>query len=76
MPKYNIIYTPADADYLWNGKSFDKIESENRQVLLYSGQSVEEEQVEEAVKECKEAVKKFFPGDADPRINKIKVKVS
>ena len=77
MHKYNIIYrSPGKDIYLWNGDSFDKLEDGEREVLLYSGQSVNAEDVAEALDACKSAAKKEFPGDENPDIKKVEVKVS
>jgi len=75
--KYNLIYTSKDNDhYLWNGKAFDKLESTGREVLFYSGKSIEQGEVQKALKKCRTAAKKLFPDDASPEINKVEIKVS
>jgi len=77
MEKYNIIYRSPNKDiYLWNGNSFDRLDDEEREVLLYSGQSVNAEDVAEALATGKAAVKKEFPGDENPDIRKVEVEVA
>ena len=77
MHKYNIIYrSPNKEIYLWNGNSFDKLDDEEREVLLYSGQSVKAEDASEALAAGKAAAKKEFRGDENPDIKKVAVKVS
>ncbi|MCO5948841.1 hypothetical protein [Mucilaginibacter flavidus] len=77
MHKYNIIYrSPNKEIYLWNGNSFDKLDDEEREVLLYSGQSVNAEDAAEALAAGKAAAKMEFPGDENPDIKKVSVKVS
>ncbi|HEY0246400.1 MAG TPA: hypothetical protein VGC01_12600 [Mucilaginibacter sp.] len=77
MSKYNLIYkSPSKKIYLWNGKTFDEIKSKDREVLLYSGKSVKDDELDEALKSSKEAVKQLFPKDADPEIGPVKVKVA
>lgn len=74
MAKYNIILKSGGDDYLWNGKSFDKIGDEDREVLLYSGKSVKEDEVDEAIKQSKEAASKLF-SSSDTEIKSVQVKV-
>jgi hypothetical protein len=77
MKKYNLIYTSKENDhYLWNGKTFDKLESEGREVLFYSGKSIGHGEVQKALKKCRTAAKKLFPDDTNPEIKKVEIKVS
>ena len=77
MSKYNLIYkSPSKNIYLWNGKSFDEISNIDRVVLLYSGKSVKDDGLDEALRNSKEAVKQLFPKDANPTIEAVKVKVA
>jgi hypothetical protein len=77
MQKFNIIYTsPGNDIYLWNGAAFDELESDERETLLYSGASVDEDKVDEVIQECREAAKESFPMDANPDIKKIEISVS
>lgn len=77
MPKYNIIYTSPDSTiYRWNGAGFDKLEDEEREVLLYSGKSVNAEEVDEALSDCRARVKEEFPDDSNPDIKRVEVAVS
>lgn len=47
MKKYNLIYTSKQNDhYLWNGKTFDELENTGREVLFYSGKSIEQDEVQ------------------------------
>ncbi|MGZ3873869.1 MAG: hypothetical protein ACXVJD_13185 [Mucilaginibacter sp.] len=75
MSKYNIIYTsPNDDDYLWSDNSFDKIENKDREVLLYSGKSLNEDAVTAALKQAQEAAAKQF-ADNNPKVKKVEVTV-
>jgi hypothetical protein len=77
MSKYNIIYTSPDGEnYLWNGKSFDDLESAEREVLFFSGKSVNDEEVKDALIKCKAAAKASFPEDSDPQIKSVEINVS
>ena len=77
MSNYNIIFTSPDNDpYLWNGTSFDKLENEDRESLFYSGISIEEGKVTEALKKSRAAAKKLFPGDKAPGMKAVEIKVS
>ena len=76
MLKYNIIYTsPGNDDYLWNGTGFDKLKSVDREPLLFSGKAIKEDELQEALKKCKTAAQKLFPGDEEPSIKWIEVVV-
>jgi hypothetical protein len=77
MSVYNIIYTSPDKDtYLWNGTGLDKLTYSDREVLFYSGRSIKEDTLFDALKVCKEKVKQLFPEDTDPEIESVAVKVS
>jgi hypothetical protein len=77
MTKYNLIYKSLSKNiYLWNGKAFDKITSANREVLLYSGKSVKDDGLNEALEKSKDFVRQLFPKDADPKIKVVRVKIS
>ncbi len=77
MSKYNIIYeSPSGENYLWNGKSFDDLESTEREVLFFSGKSVKNEEVKDALIKCKAAAKALFPEDSDPKIKTVEINVS
>jgi len=77
MPSYNIIYTsPSNEIYLWSGRSLDRLNAKERTVLKYSGKSVKDDDVSEAIKQCREAVQLLFPRDANPQVQKVQLKVS
>jgi len=77
MPSYNIIYTsPSNHIYLWNGRSLDQLKEKERTVLKYSGQSVKDDGVGEAMKQCREVAQQLFPEDSNPQVEKVQLKVS
>jgi hypothetical protein len=76
MPKYNIIFTSPDDDtYLWNETSFDKLENAGNDVLRFSGKAFEEDELKDALKQAIEAAKKMFPGNKEPVIKVVEIKV-
>ena len=77
MLKYNIIFTSPDNDsYLWNGASFDKLKSKEREVLFYSGKSLKEDDLADALQKCRESAKILFPKETDLKIRAVEIKVS
>jgi hypothetical protein len=77
MSKYNIIYlSPTDDPYLWNGRSLDKLEHTGQEVLRFSGETFKEDELEEAIKACKEAAKQLFPEDKELEVKTIEIKVT
>lgn len=77
MSVYNIIYTSPDRDtYLWTGRGLDKLADSDMDVLFYSGRSIKEDTLPEALKACKEKVKQLFPEDNEPVIEPVAVKVA
>ena len=62
MSKYNIIYiAPDKTHYLYTPGSFDKLGDEDREVLHYTGASVNKDSLDDALTQCLEAVKKTSP---------------
>lgn len=77
MPNYNIIYTSPDGDtYLWNGRSLDRLEKEEQEVLYFSGGAFKTEELKEAIEECKALIAEMFPTDNEPKIKTVELKVS
>jgi hypothetical protein len=77
MKKYNLIYTSKSNDhYLWNGKDFDELGDKSREVLFYSGKSIEHGEVEQAMNKCRTVAKKLFPKDTNPDVEKVEITVS
>jgi hypothetical protein len=77
MAKYNIIYTTPHHDhYLWNGISFDKIEKAEQELLRFSGKSFKEEELTDAISDCKKAITQSFPKDDNPEIKTVQIAVS
>lgn len=77
MPSYNIVYTsPSNHIYLWNGRTLDRLNAKERTVLKYSGKSVKDDDVSEAIKQCREAAQLLFPKDNNPQVEKVQLKVS
>ena len=77
MPKYNIIYTTAHHDhYLWNGTSLDKLEKTGQENLMFSGKSFKEEELDNAITDCKKTIAQAFPKDTDPEIKTVQIAVS
>lgn len=77
MPKYNIIYTaPNDDHYIWNGASLDKLEKAEQEILRFSGKSFKEEELANAIADCKETIARTFPKDPDPEIGVVEIAVS
>lgn len=77
MAKYNIIYkSPGDESYLWNGSSLDRVENKGPRGLMFSGKTFTANELTDAVKKCKEAVRKLFKNQDDTGFNAIKVKVA
>ncbi|MFI5157305.1 MAG: hypothetical protein ACHQF4_00475 [Sphingobacteriales bacterium] len=77
MPKYNIIYTTPHHDhYLWNGTSLDKIEKTEQETLRFSGKSFKEDELTDAIADCKKTIPRAFPKDTDPDIKTVQIIVS
>jgi hypothetical protein len=77
MPKYNIIYTTPHHDhYLWNGTSLTKLEKAGQETLMFSGKSFKEEELADAIANCKKAIARSFPKDTDPEIKSVQIAVS
>jgi len=77
MPAYNIIYTSTnDTPYLWNGTLLFELEKEEQEVLKFSGSSFKNEELKEAIEECKAAIAEMFPTDDNPKIKTVEIKVS
>lgn len=77
MPKYNVIYTaPNNYHYLWNGASLDKLEKAEQETLRFSGKSFKEEELANAIADCKETIAREFPKDIDPEIGVVEIAVS
>jgi len=77
MAKYNIIYTsPNDDLYLWNGISLDQLEHADQEVLFFSGKSFKDDELKDAIRDCKAVAKAIFPDDTDPKIKTVEIKVS
>ena len=77
MPKYNIIYTTTHHDhYLWNGTSLDKLEKTGQENLMFSGKSFKEEELADAMADCKKAITQSFPKDDAPEIKSVQIAVS
>jgi len=76
MVNYNIIYTsPSETIYLWNGRALDSLKSKDREALKYSGKAIKDDNLEEELQNCLEAVKQFFPADTSPKIKRVEIKV-
>jgi hypothetical protein len=76
MPKYNIIYTSPNNDpYLWSGTSLDRLEKNEQDVLRFSGKVFEEDELDDAITECKKAAKEMFPDDDELKVDTVEVKV-
>ena len=74
MADYNIIYTSADdKTYLWNGSNFDLLHNEDNAGLMYSGKTYEDKELPAAIKKAKQVVKKTFPVDRSPQVEKVEV---
>ena len=77
MPKYNIIYTSPHHDtYLWNGSSLNKLAKSGQDVLRFSGKDFKENEVADAMYDCKVAAKRLFPGDDELKVEKVEIEVS
>jgi len=77
MPKYNIIYTTAHHDhYLWNGTSLSKLEKAGEENLMFSGKMFKEDELADAIADCKKAIARSFPKDNDPEIKSVQIPVS
>jgi len=77
MSAYNIIYTSTnDTPYLWNGTLLFELEKEEQEVLKFSGSSFKNEELKEAIEECKAAIAEMFPTDDNPKIKTVEIKVS
>jgi len=77
MADYNIIYTSADdKTYLWNGSNFDLLHNEDNAGLMFSGKTYEDKDVTKALKKAHEKVRKTFPEDGSPKIDKIEIAVN
>jgi hypothetical protein len=77
MPKYNIIYTSPQKDhFLWDGTTLTKLEKAGQETLMFSGKVFKEDELDDAIKECKDAIAQSFPKDSDPEIKTVKIAVS
>jgi hypothetical protein len=77
MPKYNIIYTSPQKDhYLWDGSSLTKLEKAGQENLMFSGNVFKEDELANAIEECKKAVTQSFPKDTEPEIKTVQIAVS
>jgi hypothetical protein len=73
MPKYNIIYTtPHHDDYLWNGTSLDKIEKTEQETLRFSGKSFKEDELDDAIADCRKTITRAFPKIPIPKLKPYK----
>ncbi|WP_179415664.1 hypothetical protein HDF19_05500 [Mucilaginibacter sp. E4BP6] len=77
MPKCNIIYTSPQKDhYVWDGTSLTKLEKAEQETLRFSGKSFKQDELDEAIKDCKKAIEQSFPKDENPEIKTVKITVS
>ena len=77
MPKYNIIYTsPQKDNYLWDGASLTKLERAGQENLMFSGKIFKEDELADAMKDCKAAIAQSFPKDENPEIKTVLINVS
>jgi len=77
MPKYNIIFTAPNNDpYLWDGTELTQLEKTGQENLMFSGKNFKEEELEAAIKACKEAALQMFPHNTGPEIKTVEINVS
>ncbi len=77
MPKYNIIYTAPNHDlYLWTGNAFFTLEKKDQEVLHFSGPDFKEDDLAQAIADCKRAAKEKFPKDEERDVKAVEIKVA
>lgn len=75
IAKHNIIITSLKNDrHLWNGTSLEKLNGTGREPLFFSGKSIKEEGITDALNKCKEAVKALFPKNNNADIKSVEIK--
>ncbi|MDB4925806.1 MAG: hypothetical protein JWR23_1862 [Mucilaginibacter sp.] len=75
MVQYNIIYMQAGHPYLWNGHSFDKLQSTDRKNLHYSGPITNDDNLLQTLQKCREALQSVFPHDAAAELEVVEVDI-
>jgi hypothetical protein len=77
MADYNIIYIAADDQhYLWDGSGFSPVNNKENEKLMFSGKSYNDQELPDALKQCREAVNRTFPSDTSPQIKHVEVPVN
>lgn len=77
MSQYNIVYiSPQNDHYLWDGTSLNKLEKAEQETLRFSGKSFKEEELDDAIADCKKIIAQSFPKDAKAEVKTVQVKVS